>query len=166
MFTIQSTPKRPLRQLLIRLQARPLVQHGLIDGRRIRLLDQGGQGHAGLQQKTLPVGRPQPGVVPPIQNALMCRRQRLRGGQLVALGQVDVAAGRQQVPQVVVEPARPGKAVVDVQPVRLTHMTGAPDAGNVHTLLAQVQQAAGGEAGVPPSLLPGKDLLVAGAGSA
>ncbi len=36
-------PKRPLCQLLIRLQARPLVQHGLVDVRRGSFLNHGQQ---------------------------------------------------------------------------------------------------------------------------
>ena len=42
--TMQHLPrKRPLRQLLVRLQARPLVQHGLVDIRGGRFLNQGRQ---------------------------------------------------------------------------------------------------------------------------
>ena len=57
--------KPPLRQLLVRLEARLLMQHGLVDIRGDRSLNQSRQGSRGLQQKTFTVWRTQPRLVPP-----------------------------------------------------------------------------------------------------
>ena len=96
--------------------------------------------------------RSDPGVLPLVQHAATGVGHGAGRGQPVALAEVDVAAGRQQVPKIVVAPARPGKTVVDVRGG--SDSRRRPHAGQRKSTIAQLLRPLKRQAGVVAAFGP------------
>ena len=91
-------------------------------------------------------------MLPPFQHAVPRVGHGPGGGQPVALAEVDGAAGRHEVPEIVVAPARPRKTVVDVRSGSNTRR--GPDAGERESFIAQLLRPFEGNAGVVAAFGP------------
>lgn len=144
---------RPLDQLLVLFQARALVLGGREDVLQSGRVDvEPRQGVARFHEKPVLLRRVDPGVRPPFQHAVSRVGHGAGGRQPVALSEVDGAVGRQQVPKIVVAPARPRKTVVDVRSVSNSRI--GPDAGERESVIAQLLCPFLGDAGVVAAFGP------------